>query len=96
MVAIGDPGRQVEGEGQGAAAQMIVDVGRVGAVLHPHPLFQQGVGAGVGPHGDGAFKVKALQVVESFGFDQTARPMIGKERILLAVVDRRFIDLRQQ
>jgi hypothetical protein len=96
VVAIVDEGFGIELERPTAAQQAIVNVGCVGAWLHPDALFEQGVGEGVAPDGRGAFEMKAFQVAQPFLFDRGIGPAVGEEGEVGAVVFAVFVELSQQ
>jgi hypothetical protein len=75
VVAVGDQRLEAQGERLVAAKVAEADIGCVGAMLHPDPLLDQGLGAGESGDGDGAGELPVLQV------RRVARDHVGELRL---------------
>src|SRR6266536_3100348 len=58
------------------AYKPVLDIGGIGALLHPHALFEQSVSAGKGPYRSCTLEAKALDVPIALRVDCPARPAV--------------------
>ena len=93
VVAVIDERLERQRERRGGPAQVVADVGGVGVLFHPDPLFQQGVGAGIGPHRRRAVELEAVEVDEALRVGDAAGPSVGREGIGASVVRRGLVEL---
>ena len=69
--------------------QVVAHKRGVRALLHPHALLDQRIGAGKRPHRSRAGQMKALDQPEAVGTDRAVGPAIRAERVVAAVVAQR-------
>src|SRR5258706_5316041 len=76
-----------------ATAESEADVGRVGALLHPDPFFEQGVRKDKIPNRHGSIEIKVFDVTITVWVNGPIHPTISGEIKSLAVILRSFIQL---
>ena len=86
IVAVVHERAQGEGQRPRGTEDSIGDVRRVRAGLHPHPLLEERVGAGVDPHRRGALEAEALEVSVAVRRDRAVGPAVGGKRVAGAAV----------
>src|ERR1039458_3661175 len=69
----------------------VLNISRVGTLLHPNALFNGSVSAGERPHGNATFQAKTFDVQISGGVNHATGPTIGTESVTLAGVFHDFI-----
>src|ERR1017187_210528 len=73
------------------ATHGVLNISRVGALLHPNALFNRSVSAGECPHRNCTFHAKTFDVQISVGINHTTGPTVGSESITLTGVFHDFI-----
>src|ERR1700721_1596197 len=92
IIAVGDEGFQIDFERSACAHESVVNEGGVFSLNHPHALFQQGIGQGVGPNRNSSLEAKAVDVQKAFGIPGSAGPGVSSERVRRAAITYDFIE----
>jgi len=76
--------------------QLVLNIGGVFTLPHPHALFQQRIGQRIGPHWLRTFQTKTLYVLKPFRIKRAAGPAMSDQRIVRTCVVRDLIQSGQQ
>ena len=96
VVAVIDERLDRERQGSLAAQHAPAHVGRVGARLHPDALFDERVGARVGPDGRRAVEAEALDEPIPRGIRVATRPASAAQRPVASGVGQRVVNLGRE